>query len=326
MRRLARAGFDRRFVESAILPEWWDDACASELELLPEIELRAARFLGQPVSLLRSPAERLHAPEYGGARLRRVRQVDRDRLAPAIHSALQIAGAVVRSLRHGSPTTRELPADALEWRGQLTSSRGTVTLDDLLADLWQRGIPVVALEVLPAPSFQGLACVVEDHPVIVLGQKYDEPGRVAFFVAHEAGHIAAGDCGPDQPVVDEDDLIVDEAEIEHSADRYATRLLVGSDSVPELEGVGFKELARRAVEVEDRTGADASILLFSWAAKTGDYATATMAAKALYRSSGARRTLREHFERHVDLEAATETDRALLRCVHGGPDSNEAAA
>ena len=200
-----------------------------------------------------------------------------------------------------------------------------MTLDDLLGDLWRRGIPVVPLDVLPTPSFQGLACIVEDHPVILLGHKHDEPGRVAFFVAHEAGHIARGDCLPDRPVVDEEDLIVDETTMEQAADRYATEVLVGEASVPPLEGNDFKELATRAADLERQTGADASILLFAWAAKTGDYAAATMAVKALYRGSGARQTLRAYFDRHVDLDSASETDRALLRCVHGDPEQDEPA-
>lgn len=325
VRRLSHAGFDRRFVRSAILPDWWDDECAADVELLPEIELRVARFLGQSVSLVRNSREQLSAPECAGAQLRRVRDMDRDRLGPAIHSALQIGAAVVRSLRASKPTGAALPADGLEWRRELRNSNGPVTLDDILGDLWQRGIPVVPLEVLPAPSFQGLAGIVEGHPVILLGHKHDEPGRLAFFVAHEAAHIAHGDCSPGRPVVDEEDLIVDEAEMEQGADRYATRVLVGQESVPPLEGEDFKQLARNAVLLEDKTGADASTILFAWAAKTADYGAATMAVKALYRGSGARRKLRAYFDRHVDLESASETDRALLRCVYGDPESDEAA-
>ena len=323
-RRLSQAGFDRRFLRSAILPDWWDDECAADLELLPEIELRVARFLGHSVTLVRDPGEELPAPEYRGAQLRRVRDVDSDRLAPAIHSALQIGGAVVRSLRDYAPTGAALPVDGLEWRRELRTLDGAVTLDHILSDLWRRGIPVVPLEVLPTPGFQGLACIVEDHPVILLGYRHEEPGRVAYFVAHEAAHIALGDCSPDRPVVDEEDLIVDEAAIEQAADRYATRVLVGRDSIPPLEGRDYKNLARHAVALETETGADASIILSAWAAETGDYPTATMAVKALYRGSGARDKLREYFDRHVDLESATETDRALLRCVYGEPESDEA--
>jgi hypothetical protein len=139
------------------------------------------------------------------------------------------------------------------------------------------------------------------------------------------GHIAAGDCQPDEPVVDESEEITDEVEMERRADRFATRALVGGDQVPEIEGSDYKVLARRAVEMERSTGADAGASLFAWARRKGDYAQATLAVKALYRDAGARRMLRRHFDRHVDLDAATESDRALLRCVYGDPASDATA-
>lgn len=326
MRRLSRAGFKRRFVRLAILPDWWEEQCAEDPALLPDIEIRVARFLGLPLSAVREPGTKLAAPEYPGAQLRRVRDLARDRLAPALHSALRIGEAVVRNLRDPASTPVVLPCDGLVWREQIRADHRAVQLDDVLGDLWLRGIPVIPLDVLPAPSFQGLACVVEGRPVIMLGHRHDEPGRVAFLIGHEAGHIAAGDCRPDQPVVDEEDEILDDAEMERRADRYATRLLVGDDAVPSLEGVDFKQLASRAAQLERDTGADASVVLFAWAARTGDYATATMAVKALYRASGARRQLRRYFDRHVDLESAAESDRVLLRCVHGDPERDETAA
>ena len=116
------------------------------------------------------------------------------------------------------------------------------------------------------------------------------------------------------------DEITDDTEIERRADLYATAVLVGDPNVPQVDGVGskdFKELARQASDLERTAGADASSVIFSWARRTGDYATATMAVKALYRSTGARKQVRELFDRHVDLGAATETDRTLLLCVHG---------
>ena len=100
----------------------------------------------------------------------------------------------------------------------------------------------------------------------------------------------------------------------------------GSDSVPLVDGAQFRELASHAAKLERDTGADASVTVFAWAARTGDYAQASMAVRALYRGSGARRQLRQHFDHHVDLEAAPESDRALLRCVHGDPERNETAA
>jgi len=218
--------------------------------------------------------------------------------------------------------------DGLTWRTLIRQRATRVTLVEILNDLWVRGIPVVSLDVLPAPSFQGLACIVEGRPVILVSYKHDEPGRVAFWIAHEAGHIASGDCAPEHPVVDADDEIGDESNIERNADLYATQALVGAPEIPRLpvpDSVDFKMLARQAIEAERNTGADASAVIYAWARRTGDYALATMAVKALYRGTGARRELLRNFLRHVDIDAAADTDRSLLRCVQDNSTRDEAA-
>ena len=321
MQRLSRAGFKQPFVTTALIPDWWEESCAQNPDLLPEIEIRVARFLDTPLSAVRNVDVALKPPSHGDAQLRRVRDINRDRLGPAIHAAMRVGKAVIRNLRHSQPVEFP-PTDALEWRRLLQAENsGPVQLGSILNDLWARGIPVVPLDELPAPSFQGLACIVDEHPVIVLAHRYDEPGRVAFLVAHEAGHIAAGDCSPGMPVVDEDEAVQDDSDMERAADRFATRLLVGSETaaIPEEEDMDAKGLAQQAVDIENQTGADASSVIYAWAARTLDYATATMAVKALYRSSGARRQVRRLFDEYVDLDSAGESDRDLLRCVYGDP-------
>jgi hypothetical protein len=47
--------------------------------------------------------------------------------------------------------------------------------------------------------------------------------------------------------------------------------------------------------------------------------------KALYRNVGARKELVQAFLRHVDIAAAAETDRDLLRCVQGESALHETA-
>ncbi len=316
--RLSRAGFGKDFVAAALLPDWWEDDCWSDPGVLPELELRVARFLGIPASRVADPTVPLDVGAYAGAHLRRLRDIDRDRLAPAIHAALKVAGAVVRNLPEDFATPAPPPPDGLEWRQQLSPSGARVALDDILRDLWSRGIPVVAVDALPAPSFQGLAAVVDGRPVIVVGYKHDEPGRVAFLLAHEAGHIAAGDCTEGAPVVDQDDEIRSNDQMEVAADRFATRVLVGSDEVPRIpeEGIGdAKELAKAAVTLERQTGADAGSIIFTWARATGDFAMATMATRALYRATGGRKALRKWFRAHIDLAEAPLSDRELLRSV-----------
>jgi hypothetical protein len=314
LQRLTRAGFSNDFVHAALLPDWWDDACADDPTLVQDFEFRVARFLGSSLEAVSDTSSPLAPPTYPAAQLRRVRDIGRDRLSAAIHVAIQVASATVRNVRDALPP-QILPADGLAWREAIARPGAAMQLGDVLRDLWTRGIPVIPLDVLPAPSFQGMACVVEGRPAIVIGYKHDEPGRVAFLIAHEAAHIAAGDCAPGQPVVDEEDEIRDDADIESLADAYATRVLTGGAEVPDVNtsvSRDFKDLARQASVVERQSGADASTVIFAWARRTGDYATATMAVKALYRNVGARRQLREHFAQHVNVADASETDQALL--------------
>ena len=327
LRRLSKAGFPKDFVRRAILPDWWDDECAGDPSLVQDIEIRVARFLGLSMSTVGDRRAALDPPRYPDAQLRRIRDTDRARLAPAMHAAMRIAAAVVRNLHDTVPAPRTPPRDGLEWRDQITSIRGAPPLTAVAGRLWKLGIPIVPLDLLPAPGFQGMSCLVEDRPVILLGHKHDEPGRVAFVIAHEAGHVAAGDCAAGRPIVDEETGITDDAEMERRADRYATRVLMGNVEVPRVDDTvtDFKDLARRAIDIERETGADAGSVIFSWAHRTGDYATAARAVKALYRGVGARRELRKLLNQYVDFAGAAETDRSLLLCAHGAWAGHEPA-
>lgn len=315
MSRLSRAGFKREVVRNALLPDWWDDSLSSDNALLSEIEIRVARFLNRPISEVRNPSVSLNVPIVSGAVLRRTRPVDSERLWPAIHTALAVANAVVRCIPD-SPVNVP-PDDALSWRESLRSPGRAVQLVPLVRDLWSRGIPVVPIDCLPSPSFQGLACIIDGRPVIVVGYQHDEPGRLAFLLGHETGHIVRGDCTPGRPVVDQDDQVADETDIERRADAYATRLMVGGAAAPEVEAATFRDLANRASALERSTGADATAIIFSWARMTDDYTTASMAVKALYRSAGGRNSLRTLAKEKIDLNSASESDRELLRLVIG---------
>ena len=200
IRRLRQAGFGSEFVSAAILPDWWDQSCLNQPELLPEIEIRVGRFLAVPLSTVSDPESTLeplgyprgptsmrpgHRPRPSGASNPRC---DEDRRRRGAQPEGAGAGARTPPFRR----TRVAPGDP--------GFDSRSVLDVIVEDLWTRGIPVVPAHLLPTPGFQGLAAVVEDRPVVVLGHRHDEPGRVAFRIAHEIGHIAKGDCTPDAPV------------------------------------------------------------------------------------------------------------------------------
>lgn len=313
MRRLSVAGFKQPFAEIALLPDWWEPSCANDASLLPDLEIRIARFLGQPLDVVRDPSATLTTPRYPGAQLRRVRDLVRDRLASAIHAALQIAGAVVRNMN--DIPLQLPPSDPLEWRSRIARKGALLQLGDVVADLWARGIPVIQVATLPTPGFQGLVAFVEQRPVVIIGHDLDEPSRLAFVIAHEIAHVVFGDCSAEHPVVEDDEIVADDAEIERNADRYARALLTGDVAAPTLRASDFKDLALQALSEEKKLSIDASLIIWSWARKSGDFVLASMATKALYRNKGGKRLIRKHFDEHVNTIDAPDSDRTLLRCL-----------
>lgn len=316
LNRLSRGGFKRDFVRSAILPDWWDDSLQSDARLLPDIELRVARFLGLPLAEVRNPAHPLMAQAAHSTVLRKTQSTKVESLHPAIHTARRVAEAVLRNMQ--DKPAGSIPSAPEDWRRELVTGTKPVTLEVMLRDLWGRGIPVIPLEHLPSPTFQGMACLIGGRPVIVIGQKHDVPSRIAFFVAHEAGHLAAGDCANGQTIVDESETGADSSEMEKQADRFASRVVLGGTDPARLSGADHRDLALNAYTLQQQTGADAGALIFHWARRNGNnFATATLAAKALYQDKGAWKAMARFMARNVNTEDASETDLALLSLVTG---------
>ena len=312
--RLAKGGLKKGFLKGAILPEWWDKSCEDDESLLPDLEIRVARFLKLPVETVRNPTCDLAVPPYVGARLRRLGETHQEKLRPAVHTAIQIARAVVRNLKPQVGAVRLPSANALQLYQQLANGKA-VQLEALVEAVWGFGIPIVPFEGLPTPGFQGMACLAEKRPVILLGYKHDEPGRTAHVIAHELGHLALGDCNEENPVIDQDFDEGDSDQVEQKAEAYANQLLVGDQDVPKLRSNNFKVLAKEAWDLEQKKGVSASRILFEWAKTSSDYKTATLALKALNQASGAKRIVLNQFNQMLDLKDLSETDQLLLKCI-----------
>jgi len=323
LRRLSKAGFKREFVRPAILPDWWEESYESDARLLSDVELRVARFLGISVTDVRDPSRALAVPMAPSTVLRKASNMSVERLRPAIHAARRVAETVIRNMK--SRPVRELPSKADDWRRTLAKGKGPVMLEVMLSDLWSRGIPVIPMDYLPSPAFQGMAAAIDGRPFIVIGQKHDAPGRVGFFVAHEAGHIANGDCRDGNTIVDEQETSTDSSGIELLADRFASRVLLGDATASRLKGSEFHKLAEHAYAIEQETGAEAGALLFHWARANNDFKTASMAVGALYRSIGARRMMARFLVDNVNTDDMSDTDRTLFGLALGEAGSNSTA-
>lgn len=324
MKRLRAAGMPTEFSRAVLLPTWWTEECDTDASLLPEVEIRVARYLEVPMAVVEDPEAPLQSPGYPSARLRHSPKMLADRLSPVIHAAQAVAGAVVRNLRDPAPY-RPLPDTALDWRKQLIEKVGTPSLGVVVDDLWSRGIPVLHLANAPAPRFQGMACIAEGRPVILLGySNLDTPARQLFYVAHEAMHVAHGDCQVGMPVFDGDDADAKNPQ-ELRADADATLLLAGRREPFQIGGRYPRDIANSAHWVGQANHVDRGHLICAWGERTKNHGVAVSALKHAQLDKGATRTLSRNIPEHVDLAGASETDAALIRCVHGGEVAGDSA-
>lgn len=164
-----------------------------------------------------------------------------------------------------------------------------VGLGDLLAVCWAFGIPVVHLRVFPCERKRMAAMVVrvEQQAAIMLARDSKYPPYLAFYIAHELGHISLGHLSSNPIVVDLGDsgplLPGDDAE-EVAADRFALEVLTGLPAPAFLPKKGYnaKELARVSVEVSKELAIEPGTLALCFGYSTGDWATANAAIRRIY--------------------------------------------
>ena len=114
----------------------------------------------------------------------------------------------------------------------LAGDRQFVDLPSLLTVCWGVGIPVIYLRVFPWPAKRMAAMTVRvgDRSAILLGRDSEYPAPVAFYLAHEMGHIGLDHLSPGEAIVNIDPpegALEPADEEEDAADRFALELLTG---------------------------------------------------------------------------------------------------
>lgn len=180
-------------------------------------------------------------------------------------------------------------------RDLLARERPYVELLDLLALSWGLGIPVVQLRVFPWPQkrMSAMSISVGERPVILLGRDAMYPAPIAFYLAHELGHIALGHVAGDRLIVDlgdETPTIMEGDEEEQRADEFALELLTGNPRPTVLldqssARPSARELARIAVQAGPQLGIEPGVLAQCFGYSTGDWQTASGSLKRIYASA-----------------------------------------
>lgn len=316
--KLKPLGIDRKYVQDAILPDWWDDSLYADESNRLTAHMSVARFLG--VGLRDLDGALADFPRHQNVRLKCSKNAAFGEVTGSVAAATHIARLVASLMRDYLPFTGLRPA--LEIRNQLLARPecSAPDLANLVDHCWQHGIAVVHLTTLPKHSrkIAGLATYVDQRPVIVLCSGRDSPAWLAFHLAHELGHIMCGHVRPGgQPLVDIDiDSANDEVQ-EREADCYGIQVLTGH---PELRLTGSlylrpAELAVDAAAFGRSHRIDPGTVALVYGYSNERIAAAQAALKAMGEDSGAREILATSFRQHVPIEDAPESAQRHLAAV-----------
>lgn len=286
--RLRRFGLNGSAIDAA-WPTWWSDDADAVPSARTELRFSLSRKLGlDPRSLLEEGEPRFIWRDI--ARFKHLAG-ETELEKAGITSFGAAIGSVVMNLVGSWKEIRSVPAS--DFRKAVLESSKFVRLVDLISVCWSVGIPILHLRVFPWPQkrMSAMAVSVGDRAAILLGKDSSYPAHVAFYVAHELGHIALGHLSPGSILVDLDSnklaSAMDDPE-EAEADRYALDLLTGTGS-PTVLSVGSKPTARglahAALTSAATLGIEPGTLALCFGYSTGNWRVANGAMRFIYSSA-----------------------------------------
>lgn len=288
--RLKELGLADPAVEAA-WPRWWSSDADASPSARAELRFGVARRLGLDPGSLLDDAEEPRFLWREEARFKHLSTEDDTERAGIASFGRAIATAMVGAAPPLTASLAGLPADGV--RAQLLASgRPFIGLGDLVALGWGVAIPIVHLRVFPWPQKRMAAMTVRvgERSFVLLGKDATYPAWIAFYVAHELGHIALGHVGADQALVDLDpgELGPQDDDEEGAADAWALELLTGRPQPIVLSKDGSSsasELACTALSAGPELKIEPGTLALCFGYSTGDWAAATGSLKLIYQTS-----------------------------------------
>lgn len=284
--RLKKLGLSDRAVDAA-WPRWWSDEAEASASARVELRFSVARKLGiDPSSLVEDTQPRFVWKDE--ARFKHL-SGEGDLELSAISSFGRAAGSLLIA---GTPNVIPIMGSTPQELRKilLNEQQPFVGLRDLLSLCWSVGIPVIHLRVFPWRQKRMAAMTVRigERSAILLGKDSNYPPHVAFYLAHELGHILLAHLGRDLAIVDLEPSATGEREEdteEVAADRFALELLTGSPKpvvLPARHHYNASELARIALRSAARLGVEPGTLALCFGYSTNDWATANASMRRIY--------------------------------------------
>lgn len=282
-RQLRASGLTARAID-AVWPEWWSAEAEDSLSATTELRYTLARRLGiAPSSLFDGTPRFLWKDD---ARFKNLGATSDHEAAVLASFAVSVGRCAVAAT---PPPSRSLVGiSASQLRASILASSPVVGLDQLLAAAWGLGVPVIHLAVFPlAHKRMHAVCTrLGDRYAVLVGRESKFVSQVAYFVAHELGHIALQHAADHAAILDVDDpLRAGEADDEEgSADRFALELLTGNPApeiIANLENFTGAMLRKAAMGAAAEARVDAGVIALCLAHRTGKWQQAMHALKGI---------------------------------------------
>ena len=310
---------------NAAWPAWWSDEAEFSSSARAELRFSVARKLGlDPRSLLEDEG----APRFvwrDEARFKHLAD-EGDLERAAITSFGTAVGTVLVNATNQPASISGY--NSIDLRQAILNKQVYVRLLDLLALCWSAGIPVIHLRVFPCTRkrMAAMSVRIEDRNAILLGKDSAYPAHIAFYVAHELGHILSGHLASHAALVDLDyaDLTTEGSDSEEvDADRFALELLTGQPRptvLPWRRAYNSRELARTVLEASKELAVEPGTLALCFGYSTRDWATANAAMQLIYASGKpVWNEVNNVAIGQLDIDLIPEDTRAYLEAILGSP-------
>lgn len=312
--RLGNAGLSRKFIQSTVLPSWWDDEAAENVSGYAEALLLLSRHLGLDLASLQNDLSDIAWSPVANCKFKKTGAHSEEDVALARALALRATALAVEAMT----TPLKLPPNAAEIRQNILNDAPYVSLESLTAYCWSIGIPVLHLSNFPpsAKKPDGLASMVGGRPVIVICKNQKYSAWLLFILAHELGHIVRGHIQSDGVLVD--DKIADEGSDseEGEANDFAVELLTGRNTRYRATGTwpNAIELANEARRISQRELVDPGHIVLNYAHAMNEqfFPVANAALKILEPNANAPMQIRKIMAAKLDWSRLPEDSSEFL--------------
>lgn len=307
---------------NAAWPEWWSDAADASPSAQAELRFSLARNLGlDPLTVLDE-----QSPQFiwdDSAKYKNFRGNDQHDKPAITAFGKSVARMLVKSVKQVEILDG---VTASKLRHLILKNNPHVGLLELLATMWGIGVPVIHLRVYPlaAKKMSAMVTLLKDRYAILLAKDSLYPASIAFYLAHEIGHIACGHVETGSALLDmeEDDNSQEKDDEEIEADRYALELLTGNpdfEIAKQGQGHNARELANKALTLGSHNRIEPGTLALCYGYATGEWAIVQNAMKHIYTDPiPAWKVVNRIASHQMDWQNLSDENVHFVKAVMGG--------